>query len=252
MKIDYSQVNLDVDKYRNGELIPEARSDEEWIKYGSEKVGCWCYYDNDPENGKKYGKLYNWYAVNDERGLAPVGWRIPSDKEWSNLTISTFPCGYRNHNGTYGGIGSTGTWWSSTESSPAYAWYRIMAYGGPSVSRSNYHDKTSGFSVLCVLDNLTKTDMINQKIPRSGKKREEYIKKLNTMNEFDRLVENLCTGEFSIRSLEIALNEEIRRNPNLPEGVKNLLVSGLLSHSWTAIRQTIGNMELSYRRGMQK
>ena len=77
--------NLDVDHFRNGDPIPQAKTDEEWQKAGENKQPAWCYYDNDPANGVKYGKLYNWYAVNDERGLAPEGYHVPSDKEWTVL-----------------------------------------------------------------------------------------------------------------------------------------------------------------------
>ncbi|MBK6504532.1 MAG: fibrobacter succinogenes major paralogous domain-containing protein [Ignavibacteria bacterium] len=78
--------NLNVDRFRNGEPIPEVKTSEEWEKSGKERKPAWCYYDNDPDNGEIYGKLYNWYAVNDPRGLAPEGWHIPSDKEWTILT----------------------------------------------------------------------------------------------------------------------------------------------------------------------
>ena len=77
--------NLDVDRFRNGDLIPHAESNEEWKKAGDEEQPAWCYYDNDPENGKKYGKLYNKYAVIDLRGLAPKGWYIPTCEEWTRL-----------------------------------------------------------------------------------------------------------------------------------------------------------------------
>ena len=77
--------NLDVATFRNGDPIPEAKTDEEWKKAWEEGKPAWCYYDNDPANGKKYGKLYNWYAVNDSRGLAPHRYHIPSDKEWWKL-----------------------------------------------------------------------------------------------------------------------------------------------------------------------
>jgi uncharacterized protein (TIGR02145 family) len=79
--------NLDVSTFRNGDPIPEAKTDEEWKKAGENKQPAWCYYDNDPANGAKYGKLYNWYAVNDSRGLAPVGYHIPSDAEWTKLEV---------------------------------------------------------------------------------------------------------------------------------------------------------------------
>jgi uncharacterized protein (TIGR02145 family) len=77
--------NLNVSKFRNGDPIAEASTVEEWQKAGFEKRPAWCYYNNDTVNGKKYGKLYNWYAINDPRGLAPTGWHIPSDKEWNIL-----------------------------------------------------------------------------------------------------------------------------------------------------------------------
>lgn len=78
--------NLAVDKFQNGESIREAKSSNEWDNAASEKTAAWAYYDFDPTNGEKYGKLYNWYAVNDPRGLAPKGWHIPSDQEWTELT----------------------------------------------------------------------------------------------------------------------------------------------------------------------
>jgi uncharacterized protein (TIGR02145 family) len=78
--------NLNVDTFRNGDTIPEAKSAEEWVKAIRSKQPAWCYYNNDSSNGEKYGKLYNWYAVNDKRGLAPNGWHVSSDEEWTQLT----------------------------------------------------------------------------------------------------------------------------------------------------------------------
>lgn len=77
--------NLDVSTFRNGDPIPQAKTVEEWKKAGENRQPAWCYNDNDPANGAKYGKLYNWYAVNDPRGIAPVGYHIPSDAEWRKL-----------------------------------------------------------------------------------------------------------------------------------------------------------------------
>jgi uncharacterized protein (TIGR02145 family) len=77
--------NLNVDKFLNGDPIPEAKTEEEWRKAGVNGQPAWCYYDNDPANGAKYGKLYNLYAVNDARGLAPGGWHISTDEERSVL-----------------------------------------------------------------------------------------------------------------------------------------------------------------------
>jgi uncharacterized protein (TIGR02145 family) len=64
---------------------PRSESDEEWEKAGNEGKPAWCFYNNDPEMGQHYGKLYNWYAVNDPRGLAPEGWHVASDDEWTQL-----------------------------------------------------------------------------------------------------------------------------------------------------------------------
>ena len=61
--------NLNTSHYRNGDPIPEVKTKSEWADCSKKEKGAWCYYSNDPINGKKYGKLYNWYAVNDSRGL---------------------------------------------------------------------------------------------------------------------------------------------------------------------------------------
>ena len=77
--------NLDVSTFRNGDPIPQAKTDEEWVAAGENKQAAWCYAKRHPANGKKYGKLYNWYAVNDPRGIAPFGYHVPSDAEWTKL-----------------------------------------------------------------------------------------------------------------------------------------------------------------------
>ena len=82
----WSSKILDVDTFRNGDPILHAVTEEEWKQAGENKTPAWCYYDNDPAKGETYGKLYNWYAVSDPRGLAPEGWHVPSDGEWEILT----------------------------------------------------------------------------------------------------------------------------------------------------------------------
>lgn len=177
--------NLNVDKFRNGDPIPEAKTDEEWSKAGENGEPAWCYYNNNPDNGDRYGKLYNWYAVNDPRGLAPEGWKIPSDEEWSRLAdflggesvagtkmkstdfwadyggksgngtnesgFSGLPGGLRYHIGTFTNIGKIGNWWSSTESSSNNAWGRNLNYSNGIVNRS-LNNKGLGFSVRCLRD----------------------------------------------------------------------------------------------------
>ena len=74
--------NLNVDKFSNGDPIQEAKTNEEWVNACKERKPVWAHYDNDEDNGIKYGKLYNWYAINDKRGLAPKGWHISTEEEW--------------------------------------------------------------------------------------------------------------------------------------------------------------------------
>ena len=75
--------NLDVALYRNGDIIPQVIDSPQWANL---TTGAWCYNNNDSSNNATYVKLYNWYAVNDVRGLAPLGWHIPGTEEWSGLT----------------------------------------------------------------------------------------------------------------------------------------------------------------------
>lgn len=75
--------NLKTTKYRNGDIIPNITDGNAWATL---KTGAQCSYNNDDSNVLKYGKLYNWYAMADNRNLAPVGWHIPTDVEWSELS----------------------------------------------------------------------------------------------------------------------------------------------------------------------
>jgi len=172
--------NLDVSTFRNGDTIPQAKTSEEWENAGNINQPAWCYYDNDPANGTKYGKLYNWCAVYDQRGLAPIGYHIPTDEEWTQLTdylggenvagaqmksksgwedngngtnssgFSGLPGDHRGGSISY--IGHTGVWWSSSEYPlRGYAWVRELHSSVGSVIR-NYFTKDFGFSVRCLRD----------------------------------------------------------------------------------------------------
>ncbi|MBN2788934.1 MAG: fibrobacter succinogenes major paralogous domain-containing protein [Candidatus Delongbacteria bacterium] len=136
--------NLETTKFKNGDPIPIAGSEAEWANAAKTGKPAWCYYLDDSENGIKYGKLYNWYAVNDKRGLAPEGWRVSSASDWdeikkflknipgaklkekgnanwvkntNNVTNETgftaLPGGVRTDNGKFSGLGSVGVWWTS-------------------------------------------------------------------------------------------------------------------------------------------
>jgi uncharacterized protein (TIGR02145 family) len=171
--------NLDVSKFRNGDPIPEAKTEEEWNAFSGAREPAWCYFDNDPANGAKYGKLYNWYAVNDSRGLAPEGYHIPNDAEWTTLKnylgndagnkmkstsswadngngtnssgFSGLPGGGRGFDGTFFSIGYYGGWWSSSENGTDVAWARLLYYLG-GVAYRNDVDAERGLSVRCLRD----------------------------------------------------------------------------------------------------
>ncbi|HYG50168.1 MAG TPA: fibrobacter succinogenes major paralogous domain-containing protein [Flavobacteriales bacterium] len=83
---NWAAKNLNVIHFKNGEEIPQAKSAEEWVRAAKEKKPAWCYYDfKFTDACAPFGRLYNWYAVNDSRGLAPEGWHVPSESEWEEL-----------------------------------------------------------------------------------------------------------------------------------------------------------------------
>jgi uncharacterized protein (TIGR02145 family) len=178
----WTSCNLDVTIYRDGTLIPEVQDQTTW---GALTTGAWCYYNNDSANGPVYGKLYNWYAVNDPRGLAPVGYHVPTDAEWTTLTdllggenvaggemketgtthwtipnqgatnssgFTALPGGFRtNVGGTFFLIDYYGFWWSSSEYNTANAWIRILYYINTLAYRVNL-SKARGYSVRLIKD----------------------------------------------------------------------------------------------------
>ncbi len=74
--------NLRVTKYLNGDPIPVAVDSATWV---TQTTGAYSIYGNDPANNTKYGLLYNWHVVNDARGIAPEGWRVPTNADWNAL-----------------------------------------------------------------------------------------------------------------------------------------------------------------------
>jgi len=186
----WTKSNLNVSKYRNGDIIPQVTDFTSWT---SLITGAWCYYSNVTANGVVYGKLYNWYAVNDSRGLAPAGYHIPSDMEWGRLMtclggnaqagdklkevgtahwqgpnsgtntsgFTALPGGYVSNNSV--GIGEAGYWWSTSENTilsnsggtpnldTRYAWIRTIYFANLTVLRESSW-KPLGISVRCVKD----------------------------------------------------------------------------------------------------
>ena len=178
----WTSKNLNVGTYRNGDKIPQVQDKNAWAKL---KTGAWCYYENKTANGKIFGKLYNWYAVNDPRGLSPTGYHIPTDAEWTILTdylggesppnsqagtkmrytsswkdkgngtnasgFAGLAGGYRDSNGNFFGIGSEGACWNSSEYEANLAWYRYLSNFNRGVYRRN-HPKVYSLAVRCIKD----------------------------------------------------------------------------------------------------
>ena len=108
----WSCPNLNVDHFRNGDKIIEAKSNEEWIKCNQEKIPAWCYYNNDSSLSKYYGKLYNYYAIIDPRGLAPKGWRIPKSSDWDQMIDKFDGKGLYNRSANHV---KERRWWANSE-----------------------------------------------------------------------------------------------------------------------------------------
>lgn len=184
--------NLDVTTYSDGTPIPQVTDPTQWAGL---TTGAWCYYNNDPANDAVYGKLFNWYAAAGiydaasladptlRKNLAPTGWHVPTDVEWTTLTdclggqsvaggkmketgtahwqspntaatnssgFTGLPGGGRSsYDGSFIAIGSNGLWWSSSERNSASAWYRNVGYAGADVGIA-FESKGLGLSVRCL------------------------------------------------------------------------------------------------------
>lgn len=172
--------NLKVSKYRNGDPIITGLNKEGWMNTTS---GAYAIYEDRPNYNQLYGKLYNWYAVDDQRGLCPEGWHIPTDLEWASLEnflggvsiaggkmksigyswqvpntgatnssgFSGLPGGVRGNYARYYGILDWGHWWSSTLDENGKPLPRSLGSKGENIYR-NYSAKEVGFSVRCIKD----------------------------------------------------------------------------------------------------
>jgi uncharacterized protein (TIGR02145 family) len=81
----FTTQNLNQNTFRNGDVIQEAKTKEEWVQLCNEGKPAWCYYSFDANNKFPYGKYYNIPAITDKRGLAPHGWKIASQSDYLNL-----------------------------------------------------------------------------------------------------------------------------------------------------------------------
>jgi uncharacterized protein (TIGR02145 family) len=181
----WTQSNLKVSKYRDGDNIPTGLSNTAWE---NTTVGAYAIYNNDPVNDGLYGKLYNHYAVMDNRGLCPTGWHVPTDGEWTTLEtflggysvaggalkstvtqptpggwvspntgatnssgFTALPGGHRSNNGAFNFVGSYVAWWSSSLSG-SNIWYRGLYSHHGDFHRGYDINRTSGGSVRCLRD----------------------------------------------------------------------------------------------------
>ena len=194
VKIGYQEwmlSNLNTSEFQNGEKIFEAKTAEEWQTAGREERAAWCYYDFNQDNEKLYGKLYNWFAVNDSRGIAPNGWHISNSKEWnslsnavkvdqSNFTGQAYDCKKSKFNMVSGGrctskgifieneghsslaqgvgdkepeiIGNNGAWWTSTALTGRNSAYSETISCDGGGGSWQAVEKGAGFPVRCVKD----------------------------------------------------------------------------------------------------
>lgn len=147
--------NLSVKVYRNGDSIDQAQTDSDWDKANNSKTGAWCYYENNPDNGV----LYNKYAVNDSRGLAPKGYHIPSEEEWKELieskntsAFTNIVGGFRKNNCNFSKINKLAYFWiAERESNNNNIAYDIQDH---SFTHEGDHNNNlgEGYSVKCIKD----------------------------------------------------------------------------------------------------
>ncbi len=178
--------NLKATKYRNGDAI--ANDKASW----STTKGAYCWYDNNIKYKDLYGALYNWYAIKDNRIIAPLGWHVATDYDWTTLTtylggenvaggklkekglthwgnpntgasdqygFGALPGGITYNGNFFDGLGVEGVWWSNITSTPTdYSndWNRQMWFDEAAVSKTGYiFDLQRGKSVRCVKDNIS-------------------------------------------------------------------------------------------------
>jgi uncharacterized protein (TIGR02145 family) len=172
--------NLKVSKYRNGNSISTGHTASQWSNLTS---GAYTHYNNDLANNSIFGKLYNWYAITDTRGLCPAGWHVPTDPEWSTLENflggylvaggklkSTSPLWNSPNTGATDIVGFSGIpggavsetssyfdlyygsyWWSSSAYSQTLGWFHFSHTSNTASNRNGLSQKC-GLSVRCIKD----------------------------------------------------------------------------------------------------
>ncbi len=173
--------NLRTTKYRNGDVIPNKTVASDWTFAGSSSLGAWCHYNNTTGYNATYGKLYNWFAITDTRGIAPTGWHIPSMGEWAVLSaylggdnssggvlkeagfsnwaspntgatnavgFTSLPGGSRSSTGAFSYFGTWGIWGSTD-----IGGFNQMALRSSTAQKTeNYFNNSDGLSIRCIKD----------------------------------------------------------------------------------------------------
>jgi uncharacterized protein (TIGR02145 family) len=157
--------NLKTTHFRNGQAIPDVKDKKQW---DSLTTAAYCDVANDPKRSEVPGRLYNWYAVADERNVCPSGWHVPSETEWQELikNLSEAPEAkelnaalfkilqddFRGYDGDFSGMGyGGGAWWSSTSARQETAYTHGVNYDTASKNRLEARKKF-GYSIRCIKD----------------------------------------------------------------------------------------------------
>jgi uncharacterized protein (TIGR02145 family) len=175
--------DLKVTRYNNGDTIKNKMLDADWFAAADSGQGAWCYYNNDSIYNSDYGKLYNIYAVNDARRIAPVGWRVPTNEDFKTLTeylegslvaaaslreagfnhwdslntaannnsgFTAFGTGTRMSNGTFAQLKVKGNWWTSSVNSSSQPLYLTLLSNNTPVMIPFSNSRNDAFSIRCI------------------------------------------------------------------------------------------------------
>jgi uncharacterized protein (TIGR02145 family) len=181
--------NLRVGKFRNGDSLFHAKSASEWKTAAEKQIPAYCDPEFDTKKTENFGRLYNWYAINDPRGLAPEGWKIPGFNDWeklinyadsfasettekgtafvlkstagweedlngnNSLGFSVVPAGFIVDNGNLENTGSVAYWWSKEKMEEGGYYHVHLNYVEKGVYGSWNANPGNGFSVRCVKSN---------------------------------------------------------------------------------------------------
>jgi uncharacterized protein (TIGR02145 family) len=171
--------NLEATTFRNGDTIPLVTSNTAWNEAGENGKPACCYYKNKEKNGPKLGLIYNWYAINDSRGIAPEGWRMPSSVDMANLLIflgddsglklkskkgwfdggsgndefgfNGIPSGARMHTGEFDILDGSVNYWLEDEKDHIFGYTMLLFYNQNKMTR-NSPNKWTGCSIRCIKD----------------------------------------------------------------------------------------------------